>query len=334
MLNTGKTTAAALEKLYNMPKNTAERAGKIKRSVQKVSKAAKYTGSVIKKIIQSSTGKYLAVIILVFIIIQLVITGFMSLSMTLQNSFSWLADDNDISRNITDVVKDYEKIIKDYVSRKESEIEDIYYNFECDRREYDGTEITEFRTDSFNIDDMKIDIKNTDRYAQVLAVCAVQRYRQLDNLSAISDNEFPQLKFTDENIHDIIDRFYKFEHGTRKGSCPHYDCCCYGDIMTDGDVNDTIWSSTVWYCDVYYHGCREITEWVQKYENSDEWNWDTVWSGSRTFCDNTNHEYLTGNMENYSCQGVMYKLSFTEKEKELYNIYYEQLKIIFEEMQK
>lgn len=42
MLNTGKTTAAALEKLYNMPKNTAERAGKIKRSVQKVSKAAKY----------------------------------------------------------------------------------------------------------------------------------------------------------------------------------------------------------------------------------------------------------------------------------------------------
>jgi hypothetical protein len=332
VLNTGKAASKGIVTIYNMPKNTRRQIKTIKRNINKASNIAKHAASIIKNLIQSSTGKYLAVILLIFLLMQIVLNGFIAVSMTIQNSFSWLADDENLSRDVVEVVEDYEKVIKNYVNKKEKEIKDIYNNFECDRREYDGTEITEFRTQSFDIDKMKIDVKDRDRYSQILAICAVQRYRQLDTVK--SENEFPELKFKDENIENIIDRFYKFEHGTRTGNCPHYECCQFGEIVTEytEDISGQhILYNTHWYCDAYYHGCKEITKWIEKYSDG-SWNWDTVWTGSRTYCDNSSHKYLTGSIENYSSDGVIYKLSFTEKEKELYKIYYEQIKAIFEEM--
>ena len=326
VVNTSRTTVKAVTALRNMPRDTRIQVRAIKKTAEKTAKAAKYTASIIKRIIQSSTGKYLAVIIAVFIIVLLLISAFAGISSGIASSFSFLVDSE---QDIYGVVTEYEEKIRNYVSKKQQEIQDIYDDFPCDRQNYgSNAEITEFRTSYFDIDKMQIDITTKERYAQIITMCAIQRYRQLDKNETLVN-----IKFTDDELCKMTDRFYKFEHGTRTDCCPHYDCCQYDEIMTSGDVNGTIYSNTVWYCDRYYHGCQEINEWVEKYSDSDEWDWDTIWSGERTFCDNPDHEYLTGRIENYSDAGIMYKLSFTDKEKKLYQDYYEILYALLKENQ-
>lgn len=123
----------------------------------------------------------------------------------------------------------------------------------------------------------------------VISILAVLRYRELQE----DGDEEKEIKFefTDEEIQKVIDDFYYFEYRYEYGNCHYPYCKCKMEIVVynEGTPYEYAVETTEYYCDV-------------------------------------EHQWLYGEVKNYSADEVMDGYDFTDEEKDLYEMYLAQIK--------
>ncbi len=122
----------------------------------------------------------------------------------------------------------------------------------------------------------------------VISILAVLRYRELQE----DGDEEKEIKFefTDDEIQGVIDDFYDFEYRYEYGNCHYPYCKCKTEIVVynEGTPYEYAVETTEYYCDV-------------------------------------EHQWLYGEVKNYSANDVMDGYDFTDEEKDLYETYLAQV---------
>ncbi len=235
VLNTARTTVKAGRAIKNMPKNTKKQVKRIKKTAKKAKKAAKAAGKVAVKIIASPIGKFLligaAIVFLIIFIVMIIVT---IITAIVNSLFGWLGDSSGSQRNAEEVVYSYVTVVETRVEEIKQEIYHIVDEFVCDRREFppyeEITELNQFGNKVLN------DIDSNE----VIAILATLRYRDVNTDVGISD-----MMFTDEEIAEVIERYYDFNYYYTYGNC---------DGCKEGHTDD---GGTYIYCDVdhqWLHG--------------------------------------------------------------------------------
>ena len=315
---TGQNAIKTVKNIKNTPKN-------IKKAIEDTKKAAKVVGGLVK-------SKATIIVVLVAVVVNLISSvisgGLTTVVSAPASTFSWLYDD-DVEEKEKKAIEKYVKIIKDDVADRQKEIDDVYDNFKCEKRQYgDKSEITELKTMYFNY--RAINIKDNAKYSHILAIAATQWY--YDNV--VNGTDLPEdLKLKKSKIKDVISNYYNFEYSYYYDYCPTYSTRKYKYIMTEGNVHGSIWSDFAYYVDGSGFGCREIKEWVALKEevykppyspSNDDWDWGTIISGNRHFC-NVKHKYLKGAVTNYSTPYVLDQLGFDTDQRTIYDMYQKQI---------
>ena len=131
------------------------------------------------------------------------------------------------------------------------------------------------------------DIADIDENA-VISILAVLRYRELQE----DGDEEKEIKFefTNDEIQGVIDDFYDFEYRYEYGNCHYPYCKCKTEIVVynEGTPYEYAVETTEYYCDV-------------------------------------EHQWLYGEVKNYSADEVMEGYEFTDEEKDLYETYLAQV---------
>lgn len=322
-----KTAVKAADRIKSFPKDTVRFVKHTERTVRNtavrtaqtakaIAKAGKKVAALIGKIVTSKVFPIILAAAALIIIVVLMLNFISGIIMAVGGMFSWTGDD-DIDTTYKKQVEKYIETVKEIIEDEQEKIDDVYYGFECDRTEYEPyNEITEFREERFTY--KKIAIDSDDEYKKVIAIAAAKWYT--DTLQ--SDNPPDDFKLKKEQLEEVIKKSYQLDYEYEQDYCPHHGGCCkWGYIMTGGTVDDGIYASDAWYCDTYYHGCKEIREWYEKDTSTGEWLWDDEVSGIRSFCDRK-HNYLKGEVENFTLSEVMEKLNFSDEEKDVYETYY------------
>lgn len=133
------------------------------------------------------------------------------------------------------------------------------------------------------------DIADIDENS-VLAILAVIRYRDLQEDGGDEEQEI-KFEFTDSEIQEVIEKFYDFEYRYEYGNCHYPYCKCKTEtvIYNEGTPYEYAVESTEYYCDVQ-------------------------------------HQWLYGEVTNYTVDDVLSEYDFTDEEKDLYEMYLAQIK--------
>lgn len=133
------------------------------------------------------------------------------------------------------------------------------------------------------------DIADIDENS-VLAILAVIRYRDLQEDDGDEEQEI-KFEFTDSEIQEVIEKFYDFEYHYEYGNCHYPYCKCKTEtvIYNEGTPYEYTVESTEYYCDVQ-------------------------------------HQWLYGEVTNYTVDDVLSEYNFTDEEKDLYEMYLAQIK--------
>lgn len=287
VLNTARTTAKAAIAVKNMPRDTRVQVKKIKKNAKRTMEFAKKTAAVLKKVFTSKVGIIILLALAVILMVVLLINGLVTLvSAAITSLFSWLISDDE-SKDTDKILDDYSTAIVEYIEEKQSEIDDIVEGFVCDTRQYPPyDEITELNQYGNK------DIADIDENS-VLAVLAVIRYRDLqeDDENGDDDEEEIKFEFTDDEIQEVIEKFYDFEYHYEYGNCHYPYCKCKTEvtIYNEGTPYEYTVESTEYYCDVQ-------------------------------------HQWLYGEVTNYSVDDVLNEYDFTDEEKDLYEMYLAQIR--------
>lgn len=307
--NTIKTSAHTIKNIRNAPQNIRKTVNNVKRSANIVKNTAKATGKIVAKLATSKVFWILLIAVVGILIFQMLATSFISsASGVIGGIFGWLDDDKDEK----DLLNDYINIVSEYTHDQQDKIDDIYYDFEPDKQEYEPySPIWEFRDSRFKYDQIRINER------EVIALVAAKWYT--DELS--SDDPPDDLKLKKQELKKMVDNFFDFEYHYEYDYCPHSGCCHFDQIMVGGDIDSgSVYISDAWYCDLYYHGCKRIFKWITK-DADGNWDFENPVDGDRNFCDNPNHQYLAGKVEYYSADTVMNNLGFSADEREWYQTY-------------
>lgn len=134
------------------------------------------------------------------------------------------------------------------------------------------------------------DIADIDENS-VLAILAVIRYRDLQEDNDGDEEQEIKFEFTDDEIAEVIEEFYDFEYRYEYGNCHYPYCKCKTEVTVynEGTPYEYTVESTEYYCDVQ-------------------------------------HQWLYGEVTNYTVQNVMDGYDFTDEEKDLYEMYLAQIK--------
>lgn len=278
VLNTTRTTAKAAVAVKNMPRDTRVQVKKIKKNAKRTKDAAVKVFTVLRKALTSKVGIIILLALAVILMLVLLINGLVTLvSASITSLFSWLISEDE-SKNTDKILDDYSASIVEYIEEKQSEIDDIVEGFVCDKRQYPPyDEITELNQYG-NKDIADID-ENT-----AIAILAVIRYRELGEGGEL------KLEFTDDEIAEVIEKFYDFEYHYEYGHC-HYPYCkrrVEVTVYNEGTPYEYTVESTEYYCDVQ-------------------------------------HQWLYGEVTNHSIDEVFAEYGFTDEEKDLYEAYLEQI---------
>lgn len=132
------------------------------------------------------------------------------------------------------------------------------------------------------------DIANIDENS-VLAILAVIRYRDLQEDG--DEEQEIKFEFTDDEIAEVIEEFYDFEYRYEYGNCHYPYCKCKTEVIVynEGTPYEYTVESTEYYCDVQ-------------------------------------HQWLYGEVTNYTVDDVLFEYDFTDEEKDLYEMYLAQIK--------
>lgn len=287
VLNTARTTAKAAIAVKNMPRDTRVQVKKIKKNAKRTMEFAKKTAAVLKKVFTSKVGIIILLALAVILMVVLLINGLVTLvSAAITSLFSWLISEDE-DKSSEDIMDDYSTAIVEYIEEKQSEIDEIVEGFVCDTRQYPPyDEITELNQYGNK------DIADIDENS-VLAILAVIRYRDLQEDDDNGDDEEKEIKFefTDDEIQEVIEKFYDFEYRYEYGNCHYPYCKCKTEvtIYNEGTPYEYTVESTEYYCDVQ-------------------------------------HQWLYGEVTNYTVQNVMDEYDFTDEEKDLYEMYLAQIR--------
>lgn len=283
VLNTARTTAKAAVAVKNMPRDTRVQVKKIKKNAKRTMEAAKKTAVVLKKVFTSRVGIIILLALAIILMLVLLINGLVTLvSAAITSLFSWLISEDE-SKDTDKILDDYSTFIIEYVEEKQSEIDEIVEGFVCDKRQYPPyDEITELNQYGNK------DIADIDENS-VLAILAVIRYRDLQEDG--DEEQEIKFEFTDDEIAEVIEKFYDFEYRYEYGNCHYPYCKCKTEVTVynEGTPYEYTVESTEYYCDVQ-------------------------------------HQWLYGEVTNYTVQNVMDGYDFTNEEKDLYEMYLAQIK--------
>ena len=287
VLNTARTTAKAAIAVKNTPRDIRVQVKKIKKNAKRTMEFAKKTAAVLKKVFTSKVGIIILLALAVILMVVLLINGLVTLvSAAITSLFSWLISEDE-DKSSEDIMDDYSTAIVEYIEEKQSEIDNIVEGFVCDTRQYPPyDEISELNQYGNK------DIADIDENS-VLAILAVIRYRDLQKDNENGDDEEEEIKFefTDEEIQEVIEKFYDFEYRYEYGNCHYPYCKCKTEvtIYNEGTPYECTVESTEYYCDVQ-------------------------------------HQWLYGEVTNYTVQNVMDEYDFTDEEKDLYEMYLAQIR--------
>ncbi len=284
ILNTARTTAKAAVAVKNMPRDTRVQVKKIKKNAKRTKDAAVKVFTVVRKALTSKVGIIILLALAIILMLVLLINGLVTLvSAAITSLFSWLISEDE-DKSSEDILDDYSASIIEYVDEKQSEIDDIVEGFVCDKRQYPPyDEITELNQYGNK------DIADIDENS-VLAILAVIRYRDLQEDNGDGEQEI-KFEFTDDEIAEVIDKFYDFEYRYEYGNCHYPYCKCKTEVTVynEGTPYEYTIESTEYYCDVQ-------------------------------------HQWLYGEVTNYTVDDVLSEYNFTDEEKDLYEMYFAQIK--------
>lgn len=285
VLNTARTTAKAAVAVKNMPRDTRVQVKKIKKNAKRTMEAAKKTAAVLKKVFTSKVGIIILLALAIILMLVLLINGLVTLvSAAITSLFSWLISEDE-SKDTDKILDDYSTSIVEYIEEKQSEIDEIVEGFVCDKRQYPPyDEITELNQYGNK------DIADIDENS-ALAILAVIRYRDLQEDGGEDEEKEIKFEFTDDEIVEVIDKFYDFEYRYEYGNCHYPYCKCKTEtvIYNEGTPYEYTVESTEYYCDVQ-------------------------------------HQWLYGEVTNYTVDDVLSEYNFTDKEKDLYEMHLAQIK--------
>ena len=285
VLNTARTTAKAAVAVKNMPRDTRVQVKKINKNAKRTKDVAVKVFTVVRKALTSKVGIIILLALAVILMLVLLINGLVTLvSAAITSLFSWLISEDE-SKDTDKILDDYSASIVEYIEEKQSEIDDIVDGFICDKRQYPPyDEITELNQYGNK------DIADIDENS-VLAILAVIRYRDLQEDNGDDEEQEIKFEFTDDEIAEVIEKFYDFEYRYEYGNCHYPYCKCRTEtvIYNEGTPYEYTVESTEYYCDVQ-------------------------------------HQWLYGEVKNYTVQNVMDGYDFTNEEKDLYEMYLAQIK--------
>ena len=284
VLNTARTTAKAAVAVKNMPRDTRVQVKKIKKNAKRTKDAVVKVFTVVRKVLTSKVGIIILLALAVILMLVLLINGLVTLvSAAITSLFSWLISEDE-DKDTDKILDDYSTSIVEYIEGKQSEIDKIVEGFVCDKRQYPPyDEITELNQYGNK------DIADIDENS-VLAILAVIRYRDLQEDGGDEEQEI-KFEFTDDEIAEVIEKFYDFEYRYEYGNCHYPYCKCKTEtvIYNEGTPYEYTVESTEYDCDVQ-------------------------------------HQWLYGEVTNYTVQNVMDEYDFTDEEKDLYDMYLAQIK--------
>ena len=286
VLNTARTTVKAGIAVKNMPRDTHAQMNRIKKNAKRTKDAAVKVFTVVRKVLTSKVGIIILLALAIILMLVLLINGLVTLvSAAITSLFSWLISEDE-DKDTDKILDDYSTAIVEYIEEKQSEIDGIVEGFVCDKRQYPPyDEITELNQYGNK------DIADIDENS-VLAILAVIRYRNLQEDNNDDDEEKEiKFEFTDDEIQEVIEKFYDFEYRYEYGNCHYPYCKCKTEITiyNEGTPYEYTVESTEYYCDVQ-------------------------------------HQWLYVEVTNYAVQNVMDEYDFTDEEKDMYEMYLAQIK--------
>ena len=356
VLNTARTTVKAGYAVKNMPKNTRIQTRQIKKTTKKTVDAAKKVGAVLKKILTSKVGMFVLLSIVGILLLIVLLTGIISaICGMVSGLFAWLAPDggDTSTETLKNNVSTYISQIQECETTIQAEIDAIINGMEPEYR-YDGSQINGLN--QFGNSDLQI----TD-YNAVLAVLATQKYK------TVKENGTDNFSFTDEEIRNAVEMFYSFTYRYEYDYCPDWDCSLDEDCLlslSSGSfyLSDLSYNGYGDYYEVtlqgptYEHASGMFTQieiymleggtiggsgyadvgggiWTMTYnigsEAYSQIDWDNFYLTVDTiYCNDSNHCYLYGDVINYVLETVMQKCGFTDEERSVYEVYYEQITIL------
>ena len=124
-----------------------------------------------------------------------------------------------------------------------------------------------------------------DKHNEIIAILAVLRYRELD----VETTEI-EFNFTDEEIQAVVDKFFTFDYYYTYAHCSGGNCKkkVTTTVYNQGTPNEYVVVTTTYYCDV-------------------------------------DHQWLNGEITNHTLEEVLASYNFSDEEKNLYNMYLEQI---------
>lgn len=350
--NTARGTIKTAAAIRNMPAETKAQVQRIRRNVQKARAAAKKSADVIRKVLTSKAGLIVIGAALAIVLIIMLANGLITVLVSAVTSlFSWMFPDGDSTDTVVqDNISSYISQIHAIQSEKQAEIDEIVNGLSPEYR-YDGTVITGLNRYGNNR------IEPYDDHA-ILAVLAVQKFH------SIADASTTDFHFTDDEIREAVEQFYNFSYRYEYDYCPDRNCkfdsnCLLSlasgsfyisqinyDIASDTyavTLNGTTYSQASRFftrLEIYmadggkiigsaYAGVSGGT-WQITYNiggggyRAIDWN-NFYLIVDTTYCNNPNHCYLYGEVENLSEEAVLNKAEFTEDEWEIFEIYKAQI---------
>lgn len=278
ILNTAITAVKAGYAVKNMPRDTRAQVNRIRKNAERLKEAKEKAVLAIKKILTSKAGLIIIAALILILLVVSLLNGLVTVVVTAITSlFSWLVSE-DGSKDTEEILDDYSASIVEYIEKKQDEIDEIVEGFVCDKRQYPPyDEISELNR--FGNKDIVIEDENS-----ILAILAVLRYREL------GDSEEIEFEFTDEEIQEVIDKFYTFEYYYTYGHCsaPYCKRKTTTTVYNEGTPYEYTVETTEYYCDV-------------------------------------DHQWLHGEVTNHTAEEVMEEYNFTDEEKNLYKMYLAQI---------
>lgn len=204
--------AKGISKLRYQPRKLKHVNKRIIKRNQK--KAAKIAAANMRKMIFSKAGIIVLSAAAAIMLVVIIINGFLTAIISTINSlFSWLAPpSSEPDKSELKTLQGYQSQVVEYIDKKQAEVNEIVDGFVCDKRSYSPySEISELN--QFGNKEIKVETRN-----EVLAILAVKKYRKID-VDTDSDIESMELNFTESEISETLERFYKFEYSYSYGNC-------------------------------------------------------------------------------------------------------------------
>ena len=353
--NTARGSIKAARVIRNMPRNTKAQVKRIGKNVKRVGKAAKKTADVVRKVLSTKAGRIAAVaLLLIFLIMFLINTLGTLLISAVGSLFSWLAPDGDTADSaIKSNIGTYLEQIQTIESEKQTEIDGIADSLSPEYR-YDGSQITGLNHFGNST------LQPFDNNA-VLAVLATQKFKN------VQESNTADFHFTDDEIRNAVEQFYNLDYHYEYDYCPDRNCAkengrrlslanhdfsisgisydgyadSYSVPMTGSTYSHA--SSVFTRLEVEMNGGGTISGDGWAYVSNGTWS-ISYWIGSggynsidwshfymtldTEYCNNPNHKHLYGQVENLDEAAVLERAGFSEDEKQIYQIYLQQIRAI------